>query len=286
MKTRRIFFFAFLAAVIFCGCAALDIKNQEVAFESPETVLNLRPLQPNARELQGITLRLLPPQSGEIHAEERLKLYSQLRGNQGMALDLSQQIKITTQPAAGKDAYVQRTVTTFNKGAGEITDAVEVSPRGEVLRFIEGRHESQAGKFEVLNMTRTPLYPEVPVKIGDKWNYSETMNVRLESFWVKEKNPEPYIMKAESTLTGFAEALGRRCAVIKTVSTQTKKMSLKVLFKAIDADITTNLEETDYLDYQRGLLIAKVTQTRSRSVFQQAKMEDQGISQAIYKVIE
>ncbi len=267
--------------LVLSGCVGLDLKSGPVSFESPAAVLNLKEVATNAEELNGVTLRLLVPAAKQIQAEEHLKLYSRLRDNHGLSLDLKQKIVTTYHPVAGKDSYIQRTVVTFEKG-GEITEDVEISPRGEIFHFIDGRHESPAGKFQVVNESRTAVYPEAPVKSGDKWNYEEKMDVRLDSFWVKEKNPTPYEVKAESQLTGFAEALGRRCAVIKTVSTESKKETMKILFKTVTADITTTIEETDYLDYAHGILAGKVTQTRSHSVFPDLKIEDDGVSQSIY----
>jgi hypothetical protein len=271
--------------VLSAGCASLNFKWEPVAFDSPEAVLDIKPLEPNTAEKDGVLLRLLP-QAREIQAQDHLKVYSRLKEENGLRLDLRQSIRITHQPVAGKDSFRQRTETVFDGEAGRITEELEISTRGEILRFVEGFHESKVGKFKVVNASRTPMFPEEKVKMGDKWRYQEKMDARLESFLIKEKDPTPYDRQAESELTGFASVDGRRCAVIKTVSTQQKTTTVKVLFKTITAEIKASIEETTYLDYAQGVVAAKVTRTRSHSVFPGTDLEDRGLSQSIYQITE
>ena len=285
MSRSRLFTLVCLALLFESGCAGLQFKSETVSFDSPAKILQLKEVEPNAEELNGVTLRFLVPESRELHAKERLKVYSRLKDNQGMALDLDQNVLMTFRPVEGKDSYVQRTVATFENG-GEILEEIETSPRGEILKLIEGKHDSPAGKFNMISETRTPMVPQEAVKIGDRWTYDSSMDVRLESFWIKEQNPTPYQVKAESELTGFAEALGHRCAVIKTVSKETKNEVVKVLFKTIDATIETEIIETAYLDYKHGWIVGKVTESKSHTVFQNLKIEDHGISQSIFYVTE
>lgn len=263
----------------------MDFKFESVSFVSPAEVLNIKEVEPNAQELQGIVLRLQPPPEGQLKAEENLKIYSRLKDGQGMSLDLHQQITMNFVPVPGKNSFIQRTSSLFDKGAGQITEEAEISPRGEIIQFIAGRHESQAGKFQVESQSRTPVYPQEAVKVGDEWAYDEYLKVKLDSFWVKEKDPTPYELKAKSKLTGFAEVAGRRCAVIQITSNQFKKMTLKVLFKTITAEIRTTLQVTEYFDYARGLVAAKVTQTTSDSSFPGTSIQDHGQSQSLYRLI-
>ncbi|MDD5085852.1 MAG: hypothetical protein PHE61_07420, partial [Candidatus Omnitrophica bacterium] len=268
------------------GCAYMSSKNEPVSFNDPALVLKITESKPTPEESNGISLRLLVPPKNEIHAEEDLKVYSQLHDGRGLSLNLRQKITVTYKPVAGKDSYIQHTVITFEGEGGKVTEALEISPRGEIVRFIEGHHKSKIGKFRILSESRTPMYPEGPVKIGDKWRYEEKVDARLESFWIKEENPTPYNLQADSQLTGFAQVNGHRCAVIKTTSTQTKTEIMKILLNTVTVDIRSAVEETAYLDYANGILIAKVTQTRSHSLFPSLNMEDDGVSQSIYRVIE
>lgn len=276
----------FLGLLGFCGCAGLVFKNEAVSFDSPAQVLHIEEVQPDEREQKGIVLRLLPPDTNESKAEESLKIYSQLHDNRGLRFDLHESITHTFKRIEGKDSYILRSVTVFSNEGGQITEEAEVSPRGEILRFIEGRHDSKIGKFNVLNESRTPSLPEGPVKTGDKWTFTEKMDARMESAFVKEKDPTPYVVQSESELAGFAVVNGRRCAVVKTKSAQDKKETMKVLWKTLTAAIHADIEETEYLDYAKGEIVGRVTWTRSHSVFADLKMEDNGISQAIYRLKE
>lgn len=276
----------FISLFLLSGCAGLNFKSEPVYFDQPEILLNIKEVDPTPAEAAGINLRLLMPESRESRAEENLKIYSQLHDGQGMSLNLRQKITITYKPVEGKDSYIQRTVTAFEGEAGRIVEEMEITPRGEILNFIEGYHESKAGKFKILNQTRTPIYPENKVKPGDRWSYEGRIDARLDSFWIAEKNPTPYVVAAESRLTGFADLNGRHCAVIKTRTTQTKAGTLKVLFRTVTVNITAEIEETDYVDYAAGLLVGRVTKSSSRSVFPDLKMEDEGVSQAIYKTVD
>jgi hypothetical protein len=275
----------YLSIFLFNSCTGLDFKFEPVSFVSPAEILQIKEVQPTEQELQGIVLRIQPPASGQSTAEERLKIYSRLKDSQGMSLDLYQKITMIFKPVPGKNSFVQKTTSVFDKGAGEITEEAEFSPRGEVLKYISGRHESQAGKFQVENLTRNPVYPQEPAKIGDQWTYEEYLKVKLESFWVKELNPTPYEMKSQSTLKGFAELAGRRCAVIETTSVQSKEMTLKVLFKTITADIRTTIQETEYLDYAKEEIVGRVTLTTTDSSFPGTDIQDHGQSQSIYRLL-
>jgi hypothetical protein len=239
---------------------------------------------PTDEESQGILLRLQMPPSGVIKAKEELEIFSQLRDGQGIHVLLHQNSKIAFSPVAGQDGFLQKTVTTFQGKGGQILEEIEVSPRGEILRLIRGHHQSPAGLFTVVSAARTPVYPEGLVKPGDSWRYEEKMDVRLKSVWVKEKNPTPYLRQVQSVLMGFAEVNGHRCAVIKSLSDAFKTGELKILFKTVILHIQTHIEETEYLDYKRGMVIARITKTTSHSASPSTGLEDHGLSQSLYTV--
>lgn len=285
MKNKNALLLIFFVLVLIQGCAGLHLTLAPVEFENPFLRLGVKDVAPADAEKSGVLLRLLPPSNGILKSHEEITMFVKIQQGQGARTKFAMNHTDTYQPTPQKDVMKVHSEISFEGEGGHITQELESDTRGRIVRFIRGSHQSKVGKFEIKSWTRTSVFPEQPVKIGDSWNYEESMEVRLSSKWVKEKNPMPNTIKAKSTLKGFAEVKGKRTAVIQTQSQETKHEILKVLFRTIAFTIHTVIQETSYLDYQNGIVAARITTTQSETTSSLPGLEDFGQSQSIEYVV-
>jgi hypothetical protein len=275
---------ALLVAALLSGCAGLQLCERDVAFEDPTERLGIQEVRPNEAEKAGVVLRFNPAPEGVRKAREDSVLYARIQSDRGLELRLAQDQTEKFRPGSRKDSYFDYRETVFEGEAGKLIDEQEVTTRGEIVKFIRGVHESKLGSIRIVAWKRTPALPEGPVKIGDAWDYDETMDARLNSWWATETDPQPYKMTASCSLAGFALVKGKRAAVVKIHATQQKRETLKVLFKRIAMDVNIDIEETDYLDYAEGVVLAKITRTRSVSSAPDYGYEDEERGQSVFSV--
>lgn len=278
---RRIAFVILSGILLWPGCAGFTSRIAPVNFEDPSIRLGITPLQPNAEEQAGLTLGLMPSAGNRRSSTEETALYTGVQNGKGSLIKIIQNNTETYRPGSRPDTYRVQTEAAFQGFSGAMLEEVEMSRRGEIVKFIQGKHNSKNGKFTITKWARTPMFPEHAVKIGDSWSYQETMSLALDSFWVKQTDPSPFEMKATSSLTGFAEVRGRRCAVIETTADQIQTERLKVLFKNITLYVRAKVRETAYLDYQTGEVAARIARVQTYTNSADAKVDDSSLSQTI-----
>jgi hypothetical protein len=125
------------------------------------------------------------------------------------------------------------------------------------------------------------MYPEGPVKIGEVWRYQESLVLRVDSAWIKQKEAFPYVIDATSNLAGFVAVKGRRCAVIETAADQIQTQRFKILLKNILLYSRSKVRETTYLDYKTGRVMAKIVKTQTYTNSGDGNINDYSISQTI-----
>lgn len=277
------FLLLFLVVSFSSSCVSLQIA--EVRFENPSARLGVVPVDPTPQEAAGVQLRILPPPESLIRSREEHTLYARIKNGKGIQMQIVMDRTDRFQPGSRPDSFVVLSDATFQKRKGRLLEEVEMSSRGEILRLIQGLHRSKLGNFKITNWTRTPVFPSKPVQGGEEWSYEEKMEVRIQSRWIQEIDPQPYEMKATSRLEGFAQVRGRRCAVIKTRTFQIKHEHLKALFKELVFDIHTQIEETTYLDYANGVAVGRITETKSFTKGINFPMADTGRSQSIFYIL-
>jgi hypothetical protein len=283
-KTIRILILFLLVIVV--GCAGFPLKTTDVIFEDPYAKLLIHKVEPNLEEKLGVELKIVPPPTGVEKSREENTIYALIKNGKGLQLKFTLNHLDRYTDGSRPDSFILLSETTLEGEKGSLLEEKEISQQGEILKFIRGFHHSQIGKFKITKWTRTPVFPKGKIKIGDKWSYEESMEVEIDSKWIKEIDPTPYLMKAESILEGFAMVRDKRCAVIHTKTEQRKHEHFKILFKTFKFDIEAKIEERMYLDYQTGTLRAKITQTSSRTSGEKMPMTDAGQSQSLFYQIE
>jgi hypothetical protein len=273
-----------LGAFLFAGCAGLLLQKGTVRFQDPYATLGIVPAEPTLKEKAGILLRLNPDFSGPVRSVEELTLFASIKEGKGVHFDLRLRRTDRFESGSRKDSYVLRSETVFEGDGGRLIEEVELTGRGEMTGFIRGSHDSKIGKFEITDWKRTPLFPEGPVTVGESWDYEEVMSVRMRSRWIREMDPQPYRIHAVSRLTGFALLGEVRCAVIETRATQTKREHFKVLFKELIFDMVTEITENSYLDYARGIVLARIARHQSYMRGINVPLAEEGRSQSVYRV--
>jgi len=69
------------------------------------------------------------------------------------------------------------------------------------------------------------------------------MSIQLNSWFVKDMDPAPYVFNATSRLERFALMKGERCAIINTKLIKTGREQLKILFKKVIINTHVQIEE-------------------------------------------
>ncbi len=189
-------------------------------------------------------------------------------------------------PAGNKGDFTQEIVHDVDKGGGRIDEKMTVSPNGAVKEFIKGEHRSKLGKFDVTEYKRTPTFPGHPVKVGESWTYEEDLSIKIHSFWVKQKKPSKKKIITQATLKGFTTAAGRRVAVILTESQEKSLEEFSFLFKDIQIDVDSKIEEVIYFDYAAGIIVRRLTNALTNSAVVGTSISDVGKSQMYFYLEE
>lgn len=287
LKGGRLSFLFFLLFVFLnSGCAGLVLKNAPVAFQDPYSRFEIVPVEPNAEEEAGILLRAIPPPENVSEAREESVIFARIKKGKGMRLDLVMDRVERYKPGSAEGFYLVFADTTLEGQEGRFYEETEQNQRGEITRFIRGFHHSKQAKITLTSWFRNPIFPMGKVKRGEHWSYDEELGVKIESRWLKEIDPEPYKIQAACHLEGFALVKGIRCAVIKTVTRQTKREHFKVLFRDVLFNIQAQIEETTFFDYQKGRVLARVTSTTSDTYGANIPVTDKGQSQSVFYLKE
>jgi len=274
-----------IAALFLSGCAGMSFSTMPVDFENPYEMLNIVPVEPTEEEATGVVLRIQPPSSGNRVYQEDNTIFARIKEDKGMRVHITMQRTDFFITADRDEFFIVDSKTDIEKG-GTIHSRSEQSTRGAVVNLFEGFHDSKIGTFKIRDWQRSPMYTEDAVRIGDVWEYSEVMDVEMKSFWVKDIAPEPYVLNATSTLTGFALVNDRRCAVIETHATQTKSQRLKAFWQQLEFSITTTVIDQTYLDYITGTILAQVVTSESATESANPMLNDTGKSQSIIRNID
>ena len=275
-----------ILAVCCTGCAALSFKMADVSFSEPFFNIDFSTLEATPEEISGVLLRERVPETGELIYQGQTVIYARTKNERGLQFkfDTTRTDTFSALDREGVSGRVSESIIS-NKG-GRIHEQMEVTERGEITRFVKGFHKSKVGKFEVVNMKRSPLYPEAVVRIGESWTHEEEIELKLHSMLVKQKAPSRKHVKATNTLKGFTTYGGRRAAVILTESAEKSSEALSVFFKSIDMDIQTQIQQITYLDYERGYVLRQVINTMSHTDVVGTNLSDVGKSQTVTELVE
>lgn len=285
MKSRFFSQALFLAALLpLCGCAGLDFHIADVTFENPLQRLGVVNVPPNAQEQAGVLLRLKPPPANILKSREETTLYALIpeKENQGIQVKLTEAQTSFYSPGSRPYTYRVRSESLVEKQTGavldKLIDELEVTDRSEIVRLIQGLHDTKSGKFKVTQWTRTPIFPEKSAKIGDVWNYEESMTLVIDP----KTDPSQHKFEAQSKLVGFSEVKGHRCAVIETEAKQIETQRSKVFFKNRILYSRATVKETAYLDYGSHIRVAAITKIRTDTNSTDGKIDIHSIAQSIY----
>ena len=271
----------------FYGCAGLDFRIADVAFENPLLRLGVINDQPNAQEQAGVLLRLKPPPTNILKSREETTMYVLIpkKENQGVQVKLNEFQTSFYAPGSQPNTYRVRSESLVEKQSGavldKLMDELEVTDRNEIVKLIQGLHDTESGKFKVTQWTRTPVLPEKPVKIGDTWNYEESMTLVIDP----KTDPSQHKFEAQSKLVGFAVVKGHRCAVIETEAKQIETERSKILFKNRILYNRAKVQETAYLDHETNVRVAAITKIQTDTNSTDSKIDIHSVTQSIYYLL-
>ena len=189
MRSKMNFQLVFTLIFLLSGCAALQFKIQDVAFENPAERFGIVKVDPTPEELVGVNLRLLPSPKGFADYREEDSVYADIKNGKGKFVHLVMNRRETYKPGSRPDSYLVSAVTTLEKAKGNFTEEFEQTAFGEIVKFVNGYHYSDLGKLRITNWERTPVMPGNPALIGNEWSYREAMTLQIDSKLVKDLNP-------------------------------------------------------------------------------------------------
>jgi len=257
-QSMRFLLCSMLITGLVSGCVGMSFEKVPVHFDDPLVTLGITSLTPTPKENDGIVLRLQPSKTGVRHYREQHRMYAMIQEARGVEVDIAGTRRESYRIGNRDDSYIITSQTEFEKKKGTLSSEIEVTRLGDIVSFISGKHDSDLGKFHIIGWQRSPYFPEKPVTVGESWSYEEKLATKIKSFWVKEIDPEPHVLRATSTLLGFAQVRGRRCAVIETKALQQKQRRMKMLWQEIEYVIQADIAETTYLDYATGTVVGRV----------------------------
>ncbi len=278
--------FLFILSVFSFGCAGFQLQTAALEFDDPVQKLGIHAAEPTSDELAGVLLRERPEMNQPFHYQIENTLFAQIKNQSGKRMKFSMHQTNHAQIGSRPNTYRLISETIFEGEGGKLFEDKELTDRGEITKLIQGEHQSRLGTFTISSWKREPVYPEGKIKIGETWKYQETMDVRMKSKWIKQIHPEPYQVESASELTGFAQVGSRRCAVIVTRSKQIQRQHFKVLWKEVDVNIRSEIENTAYLDLARKKLAAQITKTKSWTEGLNLPFQDTGEGQTILYTLE
>lgn len=262
------------------GCASINNERKPVTFSDSNAFFRYKKIKPDDFENDGLKLRLYQ-QNRVLHYIDQLDIFTQIVGKEGIPIKVKKKRKIIFAPGTSLDNFYITTETISEDLSIKSNDKLLMSNRGEILKFVTGEYISDKGKIEIIVWSRTPIFPEQKVNVGDKWSYVEEVKAKLNSFWISRdiEGPEKIIINCK--LTGFAEVKGRRCAIIETYALNTKSESYTAMFKTMKLKIKTHLKEKIFFDYKRGLEMARIIKTNSFTTSEDNNFSDISQSQTV-----
>lgn len=283
----RFQYFILLTMVFFIltGCASLKQEPKEVVFFPTSGLLKYEKIDPDIYEKGGLKLRIYQ-QNKVLKYIDRLQIFTQITGQKGTELNLYKTRKVIFSPGTSIDNFLMTTETDSKDLSETSNEQLLMSNRGEILKFIRGEHLSRKGHIKILSWSRTPIFPENAIKTGDSWTYEETIQIKLESFWITRKVEGPEKIKVNCKLTGFAEVRGHRCAIIESRIVNSKNESYTALFKTMTLNINTHLREQIFFDYKRGLELGRISKTDSFTTSEDMQFSDVTQAQSIAVLAE
>lgn len=276
----------FVALCVLNGCAGLQGALGPVSFKDPYAHLAITETAPLAHEEAGVILRFQMPDTGELIYDEDTLMYAQIKAGEGKRVEVRDVRRDSYSRGITEDSIRIESEMTFSQGKEKVTSALEISGRGEILRFISGSHRSRFGSVVIRDWSRSALFPEGPVSIGQSWQYAESIDVQISSWLVKDRGNAPYEVKALSTLDSFAYCMGVRCAVIKTVVVKEQEYHLRIFFKELDLKMRSRIDEITYFDYEKGVIVAQVIKTLSQTTSVDPPLVDNSEGQSIISLRE
>jgi len=278
----RYFIFTWLTALVFLSsCMSFNLTRKNVLFFDPSTTLAVSQ-ESTDKTHDKILLRFAIPQNNELKYVEKTQIFMQIENDTGLETEFTRRI-VETYKDSGKDGVmiVKNESSLLENPDVTSVEEFEMTPQGEILRCIYGLHKSKEGEISITEWKRSPVFPQEPVAPGDTWTYTESIKMKLDSFWVSRKNDSPETLTATSTFTGYATVNGKPCAVIESRTKQRKRETIGAFFKTIIMDVTVFGTDKLYFDYKAGVVIGMDVRAKIFSLAENGGFSDYTESQTI-----
>lgn len=256
-------FAAVFAAASFFSEDAYAAKKEKpvpVQWVNPYEKLGVVPDDPIPEEEGGIALRIDPPIGRSERWRKEVLTYSFVQNGKGLMDYAAHDQLISYEPGTQPGTFIKTTREFYphTNPPGESVEVVEQDELGEVLQLIEAYMNMPGGQSRIVNYYRTNFFPESPAMQGDLWEYEghfEMLVPDMTKDYTIERSP--FEFKAVSTLAGFAEIGGVRCAVIQTEKAQRQREIHRRGKEQIILDNDSTITEWEFWDYAAGALVAR-----------------------------
>jgi len=269
LNKRSAIFISFLigtlASTLFVTGDAFAAKKEKpvpVRWADPYVKLNVVPDDPIPEEEDGIELRHLPALGRTERWRKEVLTYSFVQNGVGLMDYAAHDQAISYEPGNQPGAFIKSTreFYTHTNPPGESIEVVEQDQLGEILQLIDAHMDMPNGQSRIVNYYRSNFFPESEAVPGDLWEYEgrfEMVVPNMSKEYAIERSP--FEFKAVSTLAGFAEINGVRCAVIQTEKAQKQREIHRKGKEQITLDNESTVTEWEFWDYGAGALVARHT---------------------------
>jgi hypothetical protein len=118
------------------GCATVSLFRQPVDFKDPYKQLDIVSVEPTEEGKAGVVLRLTAPASGVNKHREETVVFSQIVDEKGIKFSFDTERTDTYKKGSHPDSYIVRFDTKIKMGGGKLFSELEMSDRGQIIRFI------------------------------------------------------------------------------------------------------------------------------------------------------
>ncbi len=287
LSKKRFFNYAYLVvfSLLINGCVGINLTPKEVAFELPSKYFDISVQKDDLNSDEKILLKFKKAQNNVLKYEENTTVFAKVENGKGIEVTLTKKTEqfFGNYPENNSWNIITSSVIQ-NIPEQKSTENYIMDDKGRILKFISAEHISENGKIKILEWKRDKIFPDNPVKPGDKWSYEEFIKIELNSFWVSRKNDAPYKVKAKCEFANFAVVNGRKCAVIKTRAVEHRNEVLSTFFKKMELNINSFINEIAFFDYENGMFIGRIIGTETFTMSKDYSFSDHSISQTIWKV--
>ena len=274
---------------LFFSCATLQMQRVPISFNEidtmaiPEEIPFSEYNRLNINKDKEILLNFKKPEK-ELNYYENSLFFSQINENSGIKSTFSRYIKMLLKGDSQEFWEILMESEIKSRENKKLIMKFIMSKFGEIQKFLYGKGNILEGKVEILDWKREAIFPKKPVKVGDRWKYSEKMTIKISYFFIDSTSPEE--IHVFSKFDGYARYKGQLCAIITSKTHSQRKESFSTIFKKFNIIIDTYASEKTLFDIEKGIIVAKIADIHSFTFSEDGAFSDESRGKVIQVICD